>query len=94
MGRPVPGPDVVQPDRARLRADLGRVRSRLDTLTYLPRQDTAADFSFEPFITEGNITAYRVSVSVDGTAFRAVARGSWAGDHTLKRVRFRPATAR
>ncbi|HEX6468514.1 MAG TPA: discoidin domain-containing protein, partial [Streptosporangiaceae bacterium] len=46
------------------------------------------------FITEGNITAYRVSVSVDGTAFRAVARGSWAGDHTLKRVRFRPATAR
>jgi alpha-L-fucosidase len=74
--------------------DLGRVFSRLDTLTYLPRQNTATDFSFETFITEGNITSYRVSVSVNGTDFREVARGSWAGDHTLKRVRFGAATAR
>jgi alpha-L-fucosidase len=74
--------------------DLGRVFSRLDTLTCLPRQNTATDFSFDTFITEGNITAYRVSVSVNGTTFKEVAHGSWAGDHALKRVRFRPATAR
>jgi alpha-L-fucosidase len=74
--------------------DLGRVFARLDTLAYLPRQDTVTDFSFDEFITAGNITGYRVSVSVDGTTFKTVARGSWAGDHTLKQVRFRPATAR
>jgi alpha-L-fucosidase len=74
--------------------DLGRVFSRLDTLTYLPRQNTTADFSFDTFVTEGNITSYRVSVSIDGTTFRQVARGSWTGDHTLKRARFRAATAR
>ena len=74
--------------------DLGGVFSRLDTLAYLPRQDTVTPYSFETFITEGNITGYRVSVSVNGTTFRAVARGTWAGDHTVKEVRFRPATAR
>jgi hypothetical protein len=34
--------------------------------------------SFERFVTDGNITAHRVSVSVDGTSFRTVAQGSWA----------------
>ncbi|GAA4510186.1 hypothetical protein GCM10023191_072460 [Actinoallomurus oryzae] len=79
---------------AAITIDLGRTFSGLDTLTYLPRQDTETAYSFDAFVTTGNITAYRVSVSVDGTAFRRVARGSWAADHTLKRARFGPATAR
>ncbi|GAB2617198.1 hypothetical protein GCM10027168_57000 [Streptomyces capparidis] len=74
--------------------DLGRVRRGVDTFTYLPRQDTAEPYSFETFVTEGNVTGYRVSVSVDGTRFRTVARGRWAGDHTLKQVSFRPQAAR
>lgn len=74
--------------------DLGRRYSGLDTFTYLPRQDTETPFSFATFVTTGNVTAYRVSVSVDGSAFTEVAAGSWAADHTLKHARFRPATAR
>jgi alpha-L-fucosidase len=74
--------------------DLGRRYSDLDTFTYLPRQDTVTPYSFDEFATTGNITAYRVSVSVDGTTFKEVAKGAWAADHTLKRVRFRSATAR
>jgi alpha-L-fucosidase len=74
--------------------DLGRVFSRLDTLTYLPRQNTVTDYSFDTFITDGNITRYRVSVSVNGSTFKEVARGTWAGDNAIKRARFRPATAR
>ena len=74
--------------------DLGRPYSGIDTLTYLPRQDTASPWSFETFLTEGNITRYRVSVSVDGAAFRHVASGSWAADHALKSARFRAARAR
>jgi alpha-L-fucosidase len=74
--------------------DLGRPYSGIDTLTYLPRQDTASPWSFETFVIDGNITRYRVSVSVDGTSFRPVAGGSWATDHTLKRARFRATMAR
>jgi alpha-L-fucosidase len=74
--------------------DLGRRYSGIDTLTYLPRQDTETAWSFDRFVTEGNITGYRVAVSVDGASFRQVARGSWAADHTLKRARFRATTAR
>jgi alpha-L-fucosidase len=74
--------------------DLGRRHSGLDTLTYLPRQDTETPWSFDAFITEGDITEYRVSVSVDGSVFRTVARGSWPPDHTPKRATFRPAHAR
>jgi alpha-L-fucosidase len=74
--------------------DLGRPYAGIDTLTYLPRQDTESAWSFERFVTDGNITAHRISVSVDGATFRTVSRGSWAADHALKRARFRPATAR
>jgi alpha-L-fucosidase len=74
--------------------DLGRVFTGIDTLTYLPRQDTETPYSFERFITTGNITKYRVSVSVDGQRFRPVAAGSWAADHTHKQTRFRRATGR
>lgn len=74
--------------------DLGRRYAGLDTFTYLPRQDTVTPYSFAQFVTTGNITGYRVSVGVDGTRFTPVAEGSWAADHTLKRARFRPATAR
>ena len=74
--------------------DLGRIFARLDTFAYLPRQDTVTPYSFETFITEGDITRYRISVSVNGSTFKEVADGTWAGDHTVKQVRFRPATAR
>ena len=85
IGGPLPQPVTL---------DLGRPYSGIDTLTYLPRQDTETAWSFDTFLTDGNITAYRVSVSIDGTALRRVARGSWAADHTLKRARFRAARAR
>jgi alpha-L-fucosidase len=75
--------------------DLGRVFGGIDTLTYLPRQDTETPYSFERFITTGNITDYRISASADGTLFRPVAAGSWPADHTHKQARFlRRATAR
>ncbi|WP_433470110.1 discoidin domain-containing protein [Spirillospora sp. CA-128828] len=75
--------------------DLGRAFTDIDTLTYLPRQDTETPYSFERFITEGTITEYRVSAGVDGASFRTVAEGRWAPDHTLKQARFRtPTTAR
>jgi alpha-L-fucosidase len=74
--------------------DLGGVYSGVDMLTCLSRQDTATPFVLANFDTAGNITAYRVSVSEDGTRFREVARGQWAADHTLKQARFRPARGR
>jgi alpha-L-fucosidase len=74
--------------------DLGSVHSGIDMLTYLPRQDTANPFVLSDFDTAGDITAYRVLVSEDGTWFREVARGQWAADHTLKQARFSPARAR
>ncbi|HEU5107392.1 MAG TPA: discoidin domain-containing protein, partial [Micromonosporaceae bacterium] len=73
--------------------DLGRTRSGIDTVSYLPRQDTATNYRYD-YRTEGNITGYRVETSVDGARFREVAHGSWAGDHTLKHARFRPVRAR
>lgn len=75
--------------------DLGRIFTGIDTLTYLPRQDTETAHSFEKFVTTGNITDYRVSVSTDGRTFRMVAKGTWAADNALKQARFlAPATAR
>jgi alpha-L-fucosidase len=74
--------------------DLGHVYQGIDHLTYLPRQDTATPYTFAGFATEGDITSYRVLVSASGRAFREVARGSWAADHTLKHAYFRSATAR
>jgi alpha-L-fucosidase len=74
--------------------DLGRVHSGIDTFTYLPRQDTAVPYVLEDFVTDGNITGYRLSVSVDNVHFRTLARGRWPADHTHKQVRFPPATGR
>jgi alpha-L-fucosidase len=68
--------------------DLGRVHAGIDTLTYLPRQDTATNYRYD-YLTAGNITGYRVEISLTGTRFHEVARGSWAADHALKRARFR-----
>jgi alpha-L-fucosidase len=74
--------------------DLGSPYSGIDTLTYLPRQDTSTPFVLADFDTTGNISAYRVLVSEDGARFREVAQGRWAADHTLKQARFFPARAR
>ena len=73
--------------------DLGRVYAGIDTLTYLPRQDVATPYEYD-YLTAGNITGYRVLVSVDGARFHEVLRESWPGDHTLKQARFRGVSAR
>jgi alpha-L-fucosidase len=73
--------------------DLGRVHSGIDTFTYLPRQDTATNYQYD-YLTDGNITGYQIAVSIDGTRFHRVARGSWSPDHTLKQARFHPTRAR
>jgi alpha-L-fucosidase len=73
--------------------DLGRIHTDIDTLTYLPRQDTATNYQYD-YLTAGNITGYRIEVSLNGSRFHEVARGTWAGDHTLKRARFRAPLAR
>jgi alpha-L-fucosidase len=73
--------------------DLGRVRSRIDTLTYLPRQDAASPWTYD-YVTDGNITSYRIAASVDAEEFSEVAAGAWAGDHTLKTAHFRRVSAR
>ena len=74
--------------------DLGRVYRGIDHLTYLPRQDTTTPYTFSGFVTDGNITGYRIAVSSDGVRFHEVAHGTWATDHTLKQAYFRPARAR
>lgn len=73
--------------------DLGRRYAGIDTLTYLPRQDTATNWSYD-YLTDGNVTAYGISVSSDGTRWAQVARGAWPADHTLKQARFAPVRAR
>lgn len=73
--------------------DLGRTYAGIDTLTYLPRQDTATNWSYD-YLTDGNVTAYRICASVDGARFLPVGRGAWLADHTLKQARFAPTRAR
>lgn len=73
--------------------DLGQMYRGIDTLTYLPRQDTATPYAYD-HLTDGNITAYRVTASTDGRHFREVARGSWAPDKALKRARFHASPVR
>jgi hypothetical protein len=63
----------------------------VDTLRYLPRQDKGED---RQVVTDGNITAYRVSVSTTGRTFTPVARGRWTADRTAKQARFEPTRAR
>jgi alpha-L-fucosidase len=73
--------------------DLGRTHPHLDTVTYLPRQDTATNYSYD-YLTEGNITGYRIELSLNGTRFHHVAQGTWPADHTHKQAQFRPSPAR
>ncbi len=73
--------------------DLGRIYAGIDRVTYLPRQDTATAWAYD-YLTDGNITSYRASVSTDGRRFDEVARGSWAADHSLKQAAFASVRAR
>lgn len=73
--------------------DLGSVWTPIDMLTYLPRFDHTGDVT-SPFITTGNITGYNIYVSTDNKSFTKIASGTWAGDKTIKRVRFTPTSAR
>ncbi|WP_234534744.1 alpha-L-fucosidase [Streptomyces shenzhenensis] len=58
--------------------DLGGVWSNISTLEYLPKQWNRTDS------TDGDITAYTISTSTDGTTFTQVAAGTWTGDRTTK----------
>jgi alpha-L-fucosidase len=72
--------------------DLGMSRSGIAVLEYLPQRHSGT--------TAGNITAYKVFVSTDGTSFTQVASGTWPASpvfHGLlvpQSVQFTPQTAR
>ncbi|MFJ9721625.1 alpha-L-fucosidase [Streptomyces sp. NPDC101209] len=58
--------------------DLGGVWSDISSLEYLPKQWNRTGS------TDGDITSYTISTSIDGVTFTQVAAGTWAGDRTLK----------
>jgi alpha-L-fucosidase len=58
--------------------DLGGVWGKISTLEYLPKQWN------RKYLTDGDITSYTISTSLDGTTFTQVAAGTWAGDATTK----------
>ncbi len=58
--------------------DLGGVWSNVSTLEYLPKQWNRNNS------TDGDITSYTISTSVDGVTFTPVSTGTWAGDATTK----------
>ncbi|MFJ9543747.1 alpha-L-fucosidase [Streptomyces sp. NPDC101225] len=60
--------------------DLGGVWSNVSTLEYLPKQWSRTNS------TDGDITAYTISTSTDGTSFAQVAAGTWTGDRVTKTV--------
>ncbi|MBA2943074.1 discoidin domain-containing protein [Paenibacillus sp. CGMCC 1.16610] len=64
--------------------DLGNTYA-ISKLKYLPRQEAQMN---------GNITAYEVSTSVDGTSFTPAASGTWNDDSTEKSIAFAPVTGR
>ncbi len=57
----------------------------ISKLKYLPRQDGNAN---------GNITAYEISTSVDGTSFTPAASGTWSDDSSEKIAEFAPVSSR
>lgn len=58
--------------------DLGGVWSNVSTLEYLPKQWD------RHYLTDGDITSYTISTSVDGVDFTPVATGTWAGNAITK----------
>ncbi|MGW0826944.1 RICIN domain-containing protein [Streptomyces sp. NPDC002845] len=58
--------------------DLGGVWSGVSSLEYLPKQWNRTNS------TDGDITSYTIHTSTGGVTFTQVAKGSWAGDRTLK----------
>ncbi|MFC8849412.1 MULTISPECIES: RICIN domain-containing protein [unclassified Micromonospora] len=64
--------------------DLGGVWSNVSTLEYLPKQWN------RNYLTDGDITSYTISTSVDGITFTEAARGTWAGDLPTKIAEWSP----
>ena len=58
--------------------DLGGVWGNISTLEYLPKQWNRNN------LTDGDITSYTISTSIDGITFTQVAAGSWPGNATTK----------
>jgi alpha-L-fucosidase len=68
--------------------DLGQVRPDVGWLGAVPR------YANQVGLTEGNITAYGILVSTDGTTFTEVSSGTWAADGRMKVATFGPTPAR
>jgi alpha-L-fucosidase len=68
--------------------DLGSVQPDVGWLGALPR------YHHEKSSTDGNVTAYKVLLSTDGTTFNAAAGGTWPADGRLKVATFNPTPAR
>ncbi len=69
--------------------DLGKQYNNLNILTYVPK--------YKPVIiplTEGSITSYKISVSLDSINFTEVVNGEWNGDSNMKVVTFNPIDTR
>ncbi|TCB97999.1 alpha-L-fucosidase [Micromonospora zingiberis] len=64
--------------------DLGGVWRHVSTLEYLPKQWS------RNYLTDGDITSYTISTSVDGVTFTEVARGTWAPNMTTKVAEWAP----
>jgi hypothetical protein len=78
------GPEISLPQSVILQ--LGGTYN-VNTLRYLPRQDSGFGSL------NGNILAYRIYASTDGSNFTQIAAGNWSDDHTQKNATFAPARA-
>jgi len=58
--------------------DLGGVWNNISTLEYLPKQWD------RHYLTDGDITSYTISTSIDGITFSKAATGTWAGNNATK----------
>lgn len=67
--------------------DLGGVWTNISTLEYLPKQWNRTN------TTDGDITSYTISTSVDGLTFTQIATGTWPADRTTKLAEWPAVTA-
>jgi alpha-L-fucosidase len=68
--------------------DLGQSRPDVGIVSVTPR------YMNNRGVADGNITSYRILLSVDNSTFSEAAAGTWPADAKLKVVTFAPAAAR
>ena len=69
--------------------NLGQTYDDIYIITYVPKYKKV----IIP-LTEGNITSYKIYVSLDSTKFTEIKSGEWNGDSNMKVVTFTPVSAR